>query len=184
VSRFPGLEPADMDEAQRRVYESIASGPRGGVRGPFVALLHNPELAERIQRLGEHLRYRTAIPSDLLELAILVTSRRWTCQFEWYAHSRLAQKAGLPDAIIDEVAAGRRPSGMTADQALVHDFAAALHDGAHVTDAVFDPVASRFGRAGALDLVALCGYYALLAMVLNVAQTPLPAGAAPVPGWD
>ncbi len=95
-----------MTDAQRAVAAEIASGPRGGVRGPFLALLHNPELARRLQEVGEYLRFQTGLPDRLVELVILVTARHYACQFEWYAHERLARKAGLPDPVIAAIAAG------------------------------------------------------------------------------
>jgi 4-carboxymuconolactone decarboxylase len=168
-----------MTDEQRRVYEAIASGPRGGVRGPFLPLLHNPELTERVQSFGEYLRYGTRIPPELVELAILVASRRWTCQFEWYAHAPLARKAGLSDDVIEAVAEGRRSDAMSPDQRLLFDVCTALHESGRLTDELFEAAAGRFERRGVLDLIAICGYYAMLAMVLNVADAPLPNGAAP-----
>jgi 4-carboxymuconolactone decarboxylase len=177
--RFPAIAPEAMTEAQREVVQAIAGGPRGSVRGPFLALLHNPTLAMRIQALGEHLRFGTGITQSLVELLILVTARRWSCQYEWFAHARIARSEGLPEPIIAAIAEGRRPDAMDEDQALVHDFAIAVHADGAPGDALHDRAAARFGRAGVLDLLALCGYYTTLAMVLNTAQPALPDGAAP-----
>src|SRR5712692_2488410 len=55
-ARFKPLGEKDMTDAQRKVYKEIASGPRGGVRGPFNALLRSPELADRAQKIGEYVR--------------------------------------------------------------------------------------------------------------------------------
>lgn len=180
--RFPRLSDDEMSDAQRQVAEAIASGPRGGVRGPFVALLHSPELASRVQGLGEYLRFGTAIPPRLLELAVLVTSRQWTCQFEWYAHAPLARKAGLAEPIISDIASGRRPAALSEDEAAVYDFCTELHETGRVADATFAAAEAHLGRVGVLELVAVCGYYTLLAMVLNVADFPLPDGTpGPLP---
>lgn len=179
MSRFPPLADADMTPEQRAVAGEIAGGPRGGVRGPFIALLHNPELARRVQALGEHLRFGTDFSDDLTEIAVLVTARHWTCQNEWVPHAKFAQQAGLSDAIIDAIAQGIAPPGLNADQALVLRFAQETHRNGAPTPATYDEAQARFGRAGVLDLLALCGYYTLLAMVLNTAQLPLPGGVAP-----
>lgn len=169
-----------MTEAQRAVAAEIASGPRGGVRGPFLALLHNPELARRLQGVGEYLRFQTGLPDPLVELAILVTARHFTCQYEWYAHERLARKAGLPDPVIAAVAAGRTPSGMSADESTVHAFAQQALTRGQPGDDAFAAARDRFGLDKVLSLLALCGYYSTLALVLNTAQLPLPENA-PLP---
>ncbi len=179
TERFPAIAPEAMTEAQREVAQAIAGGPRGSVRGPFIALLHQPPLAMRVQALGEHLRFGTGIAQSLVELLILVTARRWTCQYEWFAHARIARNEGLPEPIIAAIADGRRPEPMDADQALVHDVAVAVHRDGTPDDALYAAAVARFGRPGVLDLLALCGYYTLLAMVLNTARPALPDGVAP-----
>ena len=73
AQRFPKLTPEQMTPAQREVAAEITAGPRGEVRGPFIALIHNPELAGRLQKLGEHLRWKGKLPPKLKELAVLVT---------------------------------------------------------------------------------------------------------------
>jgi 4-carboxymuconolactone decarboxylase len=178
TERFPAIPPDQMNAAQRDVAAAIAGGPRGSVRGPFLALLHNPPLAMRVQGLGEHLRFGTGMPQSLVELLILVTARRWNCQYEFFAHARIARNEGLPEPIIAAIAEGRRPDSMDADQAMVHDFAVATHRG-KPTDALYAAAEVRFGKAGVLDLLALAGYYTMLAMVLNTADPALPDGATP-----
>jgi 4-carboxymuconolactone decarboxylase len=179
TQRFPAVPPEAMTEAQRTLVAEIAGGPRGGVRGPFLALLHNPPLANRIQALGEHLRFGTGLPGALVELVVLVTARRWTCQFEWVAHARIARKEGLSEHIIAAISEGRRPQPMSEDEALAYDIAQAAHATGELPDALFAAAEARFGRAAILDLLALCGYYAMLAMVLNTARPALPDGTPP-----
>lgn len=176
MTRFPDLTPDQMTEAQRRVHAAIAGGPRGGVRGPFNALLRSPELADRVQRLGEHLRFRSSLPARLNELAILVNARFWRSAYEFFAHRRLALEAGLAAAIADDIAQDRRPAGMAADEALVYDFCRALHHDHGVDDALFGRAVAALGEQGVVDLVGVSGYYTLVSMVLNVAQVPLPPG--------
>ena len=79
AQRFPHLKPEEMSPAQRAVAAEIAAGPRGEVRGPFIAWLHHPELARRLQSLGEQLRWKAKLPPQLIELAVLICARRWTC---------------------------------------------------------------------------------------------------------
>ena len=178
MTRFPKLTNEEMTPAQREVAAEIAAGPRGEVRGPFIALIHNAELARRIQALGEYLRWKTKLPAKIVELAVLVTARRWTCQHEWFVHSELARKAGLADDVINAIREGREPP-LSGDEALIHAFCREAHATGKVGDAAFERVVQRYGRDGALDLLALNGYYSMMAMVLNTAGLPLPGNAAP-----
>ena len=179
MNRFPRLAPEAMTPAQREVAAEISAGPRGEVRGPFLALIHNPELARRMQALGEHLRWKNKLPLPLLELAVLLTARRWSCQHEWYMHEKLARKADLDPRIIEAVAQGREPQGMSADEALVYHACGQAHCSGRLDDATFNALRDRFGLDGVLDLLVLNGYYSAMAMVLNTAGMPLPDNAAP-----
>jgi 4-carboxymuconolactone decarboxylase len=178
--RFEPLTPATMTPEQRRVAEAIQSGPRGaGLRGPFNGLLRSPELCDLVQRVGAHVRFSSAIPTALNELAICIVGRKWTAQYEFYAHRKLAIAAGLAPAMLDAIAAGQRPDGMSEDEAAVYDFTTALLESGQVSDAEFARVRDRFGDRGVIDLIGAAGYYTLVSMVLNVDRVPLPDGEAP-----
>lgn len=181
MTRFEVLEREQMSAEQRDVADAIASGPRGALKGPFLALIHNPALASKVQALGEHLRYGTGLPAALVEIAILVTARRWSCDYEWVAHARIAREAGLREAVIEPLSRGVRPENMDQRESLVHDFAHETVWQGEPSEASFDAVTATFGKPASLDLLALCGYYSLLAFVLNTARLPLPAGASPLP---
>jgi len=179
AQRFPKLTTEEMTPAQREVAAEIAAGPRGEVRGPFIAWIHHPELARRLQALGEQLRWKSTLPPQLIELAVLICARRWTCQHEWFMHEKIAREAKLDPGIINSLSRDERPKNFSADQASVHDFCKDLHATGRASDAAFEAVRARFGLEGALELVALSGYYSLMAMVLNTAGLPLPGGAQP-----
>jgi len=179
AQRFPKLTPEAMTAAQREVAAEITAGPRGEVRGPFIALLHNPELARHVQRLGEHLRWKGKLPSRLKELAVLVTARRWTCQHEWVMHSKLALEGGLGAGIVDDIRNGREPKGMLDEEKAVYNFCRELHATGRAGDATFAAIEGHFGLDGALELIALNGYYAMMAMVLNSAGLPLAGNVEP-----
>ena len=174
--RFDVLQEAAMTDAQRKARQAIVSGPRGEVRGPFNALLRSPELADRAQKVGEYIRFGSSLPAKLNELAILVTARHWTAQYEWYAHHQFAMKAGLDPRIAEAIAQRRRPEGMSREEAAVHDFCRELHEAKGVGDAAFAEAKACFGEQGVIDLVGACGYYTLVSMVLNVDRHPMPAG--------
>lgn len=178
--RFAELTPATMTPGQQEVAAAIQSGPRGtGLRGPFNALLRSPELANHVQKVGEYIRFKSSIPAPLNELAILVAGRRWTAQYEFYAHRRLAIEAGLKPEIADAIAAGRRPEAMHGDETIVYEFATELLRHGEVGDATYQWTLDRFGERGVVDLVGAVGYYSLVSLVLNVARVPLPPGETP-----
>ena len=179
MARFPRLAAESMTPAQREVAAEISAGPRGEVRGPFIALIHNAELARRIQQLGEHLRWNSKLAPHLLEIAVLTTAREWNCQHEWYMHEKLARKAGLAPGIFEAIARGREPQGMSADEALVYKASKQAHQTGRLDDETFAAARERFGLDGTLELLALNGYYSMMAMVLNTAGMPLPDNAAP-----
>ncbi len=176
-TRFPPLSPEDMTDEQRAVVDSIQSGPRGaGLRGPFNALLRSPALCDLVQRVGAHVRFSSSIPAPLNELAICMAGRKWGAQYEFYAHRRLGIEAGLDPAILDAVAAGRRPADLSGDEAIVYEFVTDLLSTGAVSDGRYAAAKDRFGERGIMDLVGAVGYYSLVSMVLNVAQVPLPEG--------
>ena len=190
MSRLATLTPDQLNDAQRQLYESIISGPRanpqrpggglahedGSLIGPFNAMLYAPDVGEAVQRLGAALRFQTSLPRNLLELAILVTGREWTAQFEWWAHARMAAEAGVDGAIIEAVRERRRPTFSDDDEAAVYDLCRELLDTRRVSDARYDAVRTIVGEQGVAELVMLQGYYGLVSMVLNVFEVPLPEG--------
>jgi 4-carboxymuconolactone decarboxylase len=173
---------AHMSASQQVAAQAVIDGPRGALYGPFVPLIRSPELMAAAQRMGEYLRYRSAIGTRLSELAILVTARQWSQPVEWAIHEPIAREAGIADGIIAAIAARTRPDGMAPDEALVHDFCIMLHQRQRIDDATYAAALALFGEHGVVDLIGINGYYTLLAMVMNAAQTAVPASpAAPLP---
>jgi len=175
TDRMPPLAHAQMDDAQRAAADELIAGPRKGVKGPFIALLRSPELLSRLQKVGEYLRFNSALPARLGEFATLVVSRTWTQQFEWFVHVPLALKEGTSQQTIDALRCGRRPATMSADEARVYDFTIELTSHHGVSDATYDECVECFGERGVVDLVGIVGYFASMSMILNVAHTPAAA---------
>ena len=171
--------PENMNPDQRRVYDSIVSGPRGRIQGPLRAALHNAELAERWSALGELLRYRTTLSPRQSELAILVTGRACNSPFEWYAHRLEAERVGIEPPVIEAILAEAQPPGLSADDAVIVRFAAELNRARSVSDATYADALGRFGERAVVELTALVGYYTMVAMTLNAHEIPLPEGVEP-----
>lgn len=157
--RFKPLTYETMNEAQLKAAKDLASGQRGrlNIDGPNALFLRSPELMSRTQRVGEYLRYNSAIPTRLSELAILVTARQWTAQIEWLAHEPIALKAGVDASVIADLKQGKRPTAMTADEAMIYEFCRQLHETKTVSDETFAAVRDKFGENGVVDLVGITG---------------------------
>jgi 4-carboxymuconolactone decarboxylase len=167
-----------MSPAQRKVAEDIMSGPRGGLRGPFNAWLRSPELADRLQKVGEYLRFNTSLDKRVNEMAIIMTAQAWGSQYEWYAHAPLAIKAGLDPSIVEAIGVGRKPEKMKDDEAIVWEFTTQLRRDHSVDDDTYAKAIAKFGEQGVMDLIAVNGYYDVVSMTLNVARVAPPAGEA------
>lgn len=172
TDRLPPLAPEQWTPAQREVARALIAGPRGAVVAPFVPLLRSPELCDHVQRLGAHLRFRSAIGPRLTELAILVTAQHYAQPVEWAIHAPIAQREGIAAATVAAIERGQRPPSLPDDEALVHDLCIELLRGlGQVSDVTWAQAIARFGEQATVELVATCGYYGLLALVMNAART-------------
>jgi 4-carboxymuconolactone decarboxylase len=176
--RMPPLATAAMDDAQREAAAQLIAGPRKAVVGPFIALLRSPELLDRLQRVGEYLRFKNAIAQRLVELTILITARHVDNDFEWILHQPLAIKEGVSPETIAALNARKRPTAMPDDEAAVHDFVSELLQTNFVSDAAYARVTALVGERGAVDLASTVGYFVTVCYVMNVAGTPPPVADA------
>ena len=186
--RFPILDPAQLSAEQSKLVKDLLSGPRGGgdsspeaarrilENGPFNAWARSPALGDRLQKVGEYIRYGSSIPLRLNEFAILITARHWTSQYEWFAHHSLAMKAGLSPKITEQLARNQRPEGMSEDESAVYNFCTELHQQKNVSDASYQQALKLFGEKGVMDLIGVSGYYTAVSMTLNVARVRIPGG--------
>jgi len=174
--RFGPLPLADMTAEQRAVADDIRNGPRQsttGLQGPFDALLHCPPLADAVQRVGEHVRFSSTLPTKLNEMAIIMTARFWDSSFEWYAHRRMALDAGLDLAIIHSIESRVTPP-LDGDGTAVYAFTSQLLESGTVDDDAWTAVLERWGKEGAINLIGTIGYYCLISFILNVDRYPTP----------
>jgi 4-carboxymuconolactone decarboxylase len=179
MPRYSSPDPASLTPRQKEVYEAIASSPRGRVRGPLAVWLARPELADRAQNLGRYCRYDSSLPPVLSELAILVTARHWSAEFEWQAHKPFALAAGLPPAAVDAIRDRQPPQWADAAQQVVYDFATALLERHEVGDEIYDRAVELLGREGVVDLTGVLGYYGMVSMTLRIFEVP-PLEGVPV----
>ncbi len=179
MSRLAPIDVEKLDAEQLRVYEAVVAGPRGSVRGPVPFWLKSPGLADPAQRLGAFLRFESGLPAKLRELAILVTARATTAQYEWYMHRPIAETAGLAPAVADAIAQRGEPDFADEDERLTYALAVTLNRTHGIDEALFRRGLARFGERGIVELVGLVGYYTMVAMTLNAFGAALPEGMAP-----
>jgi 4-carboxymuconolactone decarboxylase len=179
--RMPPMKMEDMNAEQKAAAQELISGPRGAVFGPFIPLMRSPELMNRLQKVGEYLRYQSALEPRLNEFVMLIVSRHWTQQFEWCMHYPLAIKAGIKPEILDALADGRRPNGMAEDEETAYDLCDELFRTHGVCDSTYERAIKKFGERGVVDMIGLVGYFATVSMVMNVARTPPQASTTVTP---
>jgi 4-carboxymuconolactone decarboxylase len=175
--RLPMPAADAMTAQQREAADALIAGPRKGVYGPFLPLLRSPQLLERVARVGEYLRFDGVLDARIRELATCVAARHVTNQFEWLMHAPLALKAGVSDATIEALRAGRRPRAVPSDEEIALDFAAELLHTHGVSDVTYAAAVGQFGEQGVVELTTLVGYFVMVSWLMNVAHTPAQAAA-------
>ena len=166
----------EMSAEQRTIHDRIASGPRGGVRGPLALWLHRPELADKAQALGRYCRYETCLPPRLSELAILTTARIWDAAYEWQAHLQPAREAGLSEEVIIALGKDTTPTFQSLDEELVYSFTRELNLTRAVSDDLYSQTISELGPDAIVDLVGILGYYSLISMTIKAFNVSPPDG--------
>ena len=162
--------PDPMTAAQAAAAQAFRAARGVAPFGPFVPLLHHPDVMTRLDALGRQLRYEGTLPDDVREIVVLTTAVAWAQAVEWSIHAPIARAAGCTAATLAAIEAGAEPDAPDHQRA-AWAFADALHRTRDVSDAVFDRSVAAFGAGGAVELAALCGYYATLAMIMNMART-------------
>ena len=175
--RLPAIAPAQYSPEQKQAAADFEAARKVPVFGPFEPLMYSPAVMSQARAMGDYLRYKSAIGNTLSELAILLTAREWTQDYEWAVHYPIALKAGIRSEIADAIADGRRPAALSADEEIVYDYAMELLKNKQVSNATFERAKARFGARGVVDMTGIVGYYTFLAMQLNAAQYPQPKDA-------
>ena len=185
--RLRPLRPDELDAEQRAVYDALVDppgrvrlDPDGGLQGPFDAMLRAPRSGAALQSVGAALRYRSALPERVRELATLLVAAHHRSAFEWYAHAPLAAAAGLPDALVEAVRTGGSVEPDDPAERAVAVAVPQLLTSGDVDDDAWAAAVETLGEAGAVELTTLVGYYSLLALQMRVLRVPLPDGAVSV----
>ena len=198
--RLDLIAPADLDEAQRVLYEAITGGPRAGqagtvpivdeearLLGPFAVMLLTPEVGNAMQQVGAKIRFSAALTGRERELGILAVAGELRSDFERLAHEPAARKLGLTELQVNAVLSGQVPDGLSGDEALVCRLARTMTAERNLRDEDYEAGVAALGRERLAELTWLVGYYSALALALAVFR-PVPpesftrAHAAPEAG--
>jgi 4-carboxymuconolactone decarboxylase len=174
--RFPQLTMDQLTEAQKPLGEQIMKVSSVGLGGPYNPMIRSPVLGQRLYDLFYYLRWQTSVPTKLNEFAIIIISRQWRSQVEWFAHAPLAAKAGVSANVIAELKQGKRPAGMAEDEAVVYDFVTELTTTKKVSDETYARAKNVFSDQQIVDLTAVAGNYVMVAMMLAMAEETVPPG--------
>lgn len=184
MNNGPRFKPLAIDELtprQERLRAALAASPRHTVGGPYIPLMYSPDLAERLKQLGDYVRFEGVHSTKLKEIVVLICARHWSVQFMFGIHRKISAEAGVDPAVTDAIAHGRRPTGLSPQENSAYDVVSDLLKTGNVSDAAFEVALKFFGESGVVELVAFVGYYTTLAMILNTARIPAPAGIEPLP---
>ena len=179
--RLPTIPPAQYTDEQKKAAADFEATRKVPVFGPFEPLMHSPQVMSQARAMGDYLRYNSALGNVLSELVILVTAREWSQDYEWHVHAPIALKVGIRPEVVEAIADGRRPTGLSDDEEMVYDFSIELHRNKRVSDKTFARVDKRFGKKGVVDLTGINAYYTLLAMQMNVAEYEIPKDGRKLP---
>jgi 4-carboxymuconolactone decarboxylase len=180
--RYPVIDPASFTPEQKKFAEEMMKPPRNGNAnnpGPFRVYFRSPEFGLNAIEMSDYLRWGTGLEDRLTELAIIIAARNWNSAYIWRAHYPAAVKGGLDPSVGADIAAGRRPTKMKADEALIYDFLTQMYRDKDISDATFNAMKAKYGEKGITNIMGLAGYYGITAMALITAKQPVPPGDEP-----
>jgi 4-carboxymuconolactone decarboxylase len=179
MARVPVLKPEEMTDEQKRVDQEIGATRSGRAGGPFAIWLREPALADQANKFANYLRNETTLPKKLQEIAILVTARHWTAQYEWSVHQRRALEEGVHEDVVDAIRDRRRPGFDDDAEEMVYVVCSELYDTYALGEDTHDRAVELLGRQALIDLVAIAGFYSMIALTLNAFEVPTPEGGPP-----
>ena len=171
MARLPDPIPTLRGDDRRTYERMLARRERHGVGlyGPYLPLLHHPQLADRIEQLGGFLKFDGVLPRDRYQFVVLCFAREIGAEFEWRDHVHHALEAGVPQAVVDALVAGAAVPAPYTDMADAVRSTLAYRD---LAADVQQRIVADVGTNGLVEVVTLCGLYALIAMVTGAFDVP------------
>jgi 4-carboxymuconolactone decarboxylase len=179
--RFAPITPDKFSAKQQEFAKLLTSSPRNGNvnNPPFKVYFRSPEFGVEAIRMSDYLRWGTGLDPRLVEFAILISARSWDSNYVWHAHYPAAVKGGLDPSVAADMAAGKRPTKMKADEAIVYDLLTQMYRDKNVNDAAYNAAVAKYGEKGVTDIIGIAAYYGITAMALIAAKAPVAPGDEP-----
>ena len=176
--RLPTLTYEELTPRQKETWNRHAER-RDKPVGPYLTWLHSPDLMDKVSPLSNYFRFDCNLPVKLREFGICVTARYWDAQYSWNAHVDKARAAGVPDEVIRDLAAGKKPSFTNDDERIYYTFAMEVLQNHFVSEKTFNEARQHFGEKALVDLIGSVGYFSMLQICLNASETDLQPGREP-----
>jgi 4-carboxymuconolactone decarboxylase len=170
--RLPTLKYEELSPRQRESWDKHAER-RNTVVGPYRTWIHSPELMDKVSAISNYFRFDCNLPVKLREFGILVTARYWDSQYAWNAHVDKAREAGIPDDVIRDLAAKKKPNFKADDERVYYNFAMEALENHFVSEKTFNEARAIFGDKALVDLIGSVGYFSMLQICLNSSETDL-----------
>src|SRR5688572_2683402 len=167
LMRLAKLSYDQLSPEQKAAWDEVVAGPRKKMHGPFFIWLHSPELLSRGEKLGLYARFQSSLPPRLSELCILITASHWKASGEWVDHAPIARDLGVDADALEALRTGKPARFKQHDEAAVYALAQELLKTHEVSDATYKRAEEVLGQKGVLDIIAVLGYYGLIAMTLK-----------------
>ncbi|GBD12651.1 hypothetical protein HRbin24_00664 [bacterium HR24] len=176
----PLVEQDQLPPELQEPYAHVARSRGGHMPNVFKALANSPRAMEKVAALGEYLRFQAGMDPTVRELAIMTVARQMECTYEWTHHWNAAVQAGVPEELLHKAGtpAIEQEPGMVG---LATRYARLVVQRQEVPAEVIDGILREWGPQGLLELTVLCGYYQLIAGVINNLKVPLEDSVAPRP---
>jgi 4-carboxymuconolactone decarboxylase len=192
--RLPPMAPPNLDEPQQQLYDTIVDtrikvigrealfDERGALRGPWNPEVASPLLGRHLERLATAVRTENSLPDRVYEVAILAVGVAWRAQFEWYAHERIARKAGVASEAFPLLQANVDPRQLVGilrdDELAAYTFSRELALTKRVSDETYAATKAALGGNRAMaDLALTVACYHGVSVLLNSFAVALPEGA-------
>ena len=181
MARVPPIDTDALSDEQRRLADAIAGARSGHVRGPFAIWLRIPRIAEKANEFGNVLRRGGQLDRRLFELMVLIVARRWSAQYEWYAHEKNALAAGVSTEVVNAIRSRQLPAFANDDEKLIYEIVTEIDDTRTLSAASYERAVATFGLDLLIELVTAIGFYSSVAMMINVFEAPVPDDERPLP---
>ncbi|HEY8611337.1 MAG TPA: carboxymuconolactone decarboxylase family protein [Roseomonas sp.] len=176
--RLPDADPGQSPKLHA-IFSDFERTRGRGISNVMKSFAHAPDGLELIEALGRYCRYGTELSELQKELVILITGR--AVPYAWAHHAPLGLEAGMTQAQLNTIQAGRVPTELTPTDQAIAEYVLAYTTLRGVPEAVFARLTGLLSPRQVTDVNIIAGYYLCIAasiIGMDVQFDPdlLPAG--------